>query len=339
MTQEILRTAILGCGSFAHRHAQNLMNLPEQNRLVAFCDHNLENARAYNDKYAEGKAKLYDDHHDLLEKEDLDLLVIALPPFAHSDEVELAAKRGVHLLMEKPIALSSEHAWSMVRAVEAAGIRTQVGFMFRFGEAIEELKGMIASGKAGLPGLMSARYFCNSLHAPWWRSREKSGGQLVEQIIHMVDLMRYLLGEPASVYSRQENLFHKEVSDYSVEDTSASVFSFCSGALGVIYASNAAIPNRWINDYRIVAGKLTAEFTNANNAIFHLTGEEGCPQRVISSDRNVHMAELLDLLTAIRTGGETRTPMREGALSLDLALAATRSAESHLEVKVPQAPC
>jgi predicted dehydrogenase len=179
---------------------------------------------------------------------------------------------------------------------------------------------------------MSARYFCNSLHAPWWRDRSKSGGQLVEQIIHMVDLMRYLMGDAVSVYSRQENLFHRETPDYTVEDVSATIFGFQGGAIGVIYATNGAIPGKWINDYRLVSQKLTAEFTNANNALFHFTAETPVRTESVSVDKNIHLAELQDLLTAIRTDGETRTPMREGARSLDMALAATQSAETHQEL-------
>jgi predicted dehydrogenase len=327
-----LRTAILGCGGFAHRHAANLLTLPDEAILAAFCDRNRERAVEYAQKYCAGGANIYTDHHDMFEHEALDLLVVVLPPYAHTDEVQCAAQRGVHLLMEKPIALSSAQAWQMVEAVEQAGIKTQVGFMFRFGEAIEQLKALIASGEAGQAGLMAARYFCNSLHASWWRSRERSGGQLVEQIIHMVDLMRYLLGEAQFVYSRQENLFHQHVPDYTVEDVSATVMGFQGGALGVIYASNGAIPNRWINDYKVVAQRLTAEFTNANNAVFTFTGDPEVRQQTIAGERNVHMYELQDLLHAIRSGGQTRTPMREGALSLDLALAARRSAEEHREV-------
>jgi predicted dehydrogenase len=204
--------------------------------------------------------------------------------------------------------------------------------MFRFGSGIERLKELMTSGEVGPAGLMSARYFCNSLHANWWRDRSKSGGQLVEQVIHMVDLMRYLMGEAVSVYSRQENLFHRDVVDYTVEDVSATVFGFQRGAIGVIYATNGAIPGKWINDYRLVSQKLTAEFTNANNALFHFTAETPVRTETISSEKNIHLAELQDLLTAIRTDGQTRTPIREGAKSLDMALAATRSAETHQEV-------
>ena len=329
-----LRTGILGCGSFANRHAQNLIALPEEIELAAFCDHHDWNAREFSEKYTQGKGSVFTDHRDMFENANLDLILICLPPFAHTDEVELAAQHGVHIFIEKPIALSSEHAWRMVEAAEKANVKTQVGFMFRFGTAIERLKELLASGEMGQPGLMSARYFCNSPHADWWRDRSKSGGQLVEQVIHMVDLMRYLLGDAVSVYSRQENLFHRQVADYTIEDVSATVFGFQGGALGVIYATNGAIPGKWINDYRLVSQKLTAEFTNANNALFHFTAETPVQTETISSEKNIHLAELQDLLTAIRTDGQTRTPMREGAKSLDMALAATRSAQTRQEVSL-----
>jgi predicted dehydrogenase len=329
-----LRTAILGCGSFANRHAQNLIALQEEIDLTAFCDHHDWNAREFSEKYTAGRASIFTDPQDMFEKAGIDLLVICLPPFAHTDEVDLAAQHGVHIFMEKPIALSSEHAWRMVEAAESAHIKTQVGFMFRFGTAIERLKDLIISGEIGPAGLMSARYFCNSLHAPWWRDRSKSGGQLVEQVIHMVDLMRYLMGDAVSVYSRQENLFHRDVADYTVEDVSATVFGFQGGAIGVIYATNGAIPGKWINDYRFVSQRLIAEFTNANNALLHFTAETPVRTETVQSEKDIHLAELQDLLTAIRTDGQTRTPLREGAKSLDMALAATRSAETRQEVSL-----
>jgi len=327
-----LRTAILGCGGFAHRHAANLVAQADKFELVALCDRHPERGQAFADRYTAGHAAVFTDHHDLFEREALDLCVICLPPYGHSDEVEVAASHGVHLLLEKPIALDSEHAWRMVRAAEDAGIKTQVGFMFRFGEAIERLKAMLDSGEAGRPGLISARYFCNALHADWWRVREKSGGQLVEQAIHLFDLLRFLFGDAVSVYSRQENLFHRDVPGYTAEDVSATVISFANGALGVVYATNGAIPGKWIHDYRVVAGKLTAEFASANQATFVFTAEPERAPLVIASERDFRLAQTQDLLNAIRTGGETRTPLREGAKTLDLVLAAVRSNERRAEV-------
>jgi len=324
-----LRTAIIGCGGFANKHAQNLAAQAEKFELTAFCDLVEANAQHFSQQYAGGGGKVFVDFHAMFEQTPLDLAVICLPPFGHSDEVEVAAARGVHILIEKPIALTSEHAWRMTRAAESAGIKTQVGFMYRFGAAVEQLKQLIDRGEAGAVGLMSARYFCNHLHAAWWRKRDHSGGQLVEQVIHMVDLMRYLMGEAASVYSLQRNLFHQHLPDYTVEDISGTVVGFANGGIGVIYASNGAIPNQWISDYHLVAQKVTATFTDANHARFVFTADREALQTTeIASEQDYYLIELDDLYQAIIEDGRTRTPIGEGARSLDLALAAARSAEA-----------
>jgi predicted dehydrogenase len=323
-----LRTGVFGCGTFARQHAAILASMVDEIELVAFCDRHPERAGAYAEEFTGGNAAVYTSHEQLIDQAGLDLLFITLPPYGHTDEVERAAAKGIHMLIEKPIALTSELAWQMVDWVEAAGVKSQVGFMFRFGEAIERLKSLLDSGQVGPVGLMSARYFCNHLHSDWWREREKSGGQLIEQVIHMVDLMRYLMGEPSSVISRMANMFHTGVERYTIEDNSASLFGFPNGGTGVIYASNSAIPNKWINDYRIVAGGLTAEFANANTAQFTFTADpSNLGVEHIAGERDYFRAEILDLVHAIHTDGVTRTPIREGALTLDLALAAVHSAE------------
>lgn len=326
-----LRTGILGCGGFAHVHAKIAAALPDEIELVAFSDRNDWKTRDMQEKYAP-QAMTFTDHHAMFDQARLDLVIICLPPYGHTDEVALAAEHGAHILMEKPIALTSEDAWRMVEAVEAASIKTQVGFQLRFGDAVEQFNALQAEGKTGPIGLMSARYFCNALHAPWWRMREKSGGQIVEQVIHIFDLMRFLMGDPVSVYSRQSNLFHQDVPDYTVEDVSATIVNFSRGEMGVVYATNNAIPGKWISDYRVVAQRLTADFTNANTALFTLTDQPDNPTIRVETDKDFRRAQMLDLLNAIRTGGETRTPMREGAKSLDLVLAARRSAETRAEV-------
>jgi predicted dehydrogenase len=330
----ILRTGLIGCGKFANKHLANLAAMPEKFESVAFCDIITENAVQYAEKYSTGKAKVFSDYHQMFDQVALDLVLICLPPFGHKDEVEAAAEHGVNILIEKPIALTSEHAWKMVEAVEKASIKSQVGFMFRFGAAIEKLKSMIQDGSAGQVGLMSARYFCNSLHAAWWREREKSGGQITEQVIHMVDLMRYLMGDPQLVYSIQNNLFHKNVENYTIEDTSGTVMEFRDGGIGVIFASNNAIPGKWLNDYHIVTQKLTAEFSDANHATFTYTGGQELKTESISSDENYYLREMLDLYQAIVSNTPTRTPIEEGARTLDLALAITESALTHKPVQM-----
>ena len=325
-----LRTAIIGCGHFAKRHAAILTTL-KQVQLVGFCDSTLENATAYNQQYANGEARVYSDSQSLFAEMGLDLAYICLPPYAHSDEVELACKYGVHFLIEKPIALDTTLAVEMARQVQVSGVKSQVGFMYRYGEAAQWLK---ARGPENGEAFMTARYACNSLHSWWWRDRSKSGGQLVEQVIHLLDLARFFFGEPSQVYSVQENLFHKNVSDYTVEDASATTVRFHSGALAVITATNGAIPNRWDCDWRIFMPGLAADFSDANHAVFQDTSQSWPSTLSIAAEKDMYRAETLDLLQAIQEDRPASVPIEEGVRSLVFALAAAQSAQANAPVSI-----
>lgn len=336
-----LRTAILGCGGFASKHAQNIQQLPDDLELVAFCDLELSRAASFASQYGSPGSMVFNDHHELFKQANFDLLVIVLPPYAHGDEVSLAAERGIHLLIEKPISLHAEQAWKMVEEVEKAGIRTQVGFMYRFGAAVQNLKNLIRSGEAGAVGLVRAGYFCNNLHAPWWRFKDKSGGQLFEQAIHLVDLFRFLAGEVTEVYSVQRNLFHNEVpGGYTVEDVSGTIFTFESGAIGVLTATNNAIPGKWTWDCKLVTESMVADLLDSNHATMTFTNLPDStdktifPVETITSDQDDYKLELEDLLVSIRTGASTLTPMREGAQTLEVVLAAARSAEQQTVTRI-----
>ncbi|HDI00437.1 MAG TPA: Gfo/Idh/MocA family oxidoreductase [Firmicutes bacterium] len=330
----MFKVGFLGCGGIANAHARVLTDLGDRVRLVAFCDKVEEKARRFNREYADGKGKVYTDFHRMLEKEKLDILYICLPPFAHTDEVEAAAERGVHIFIEKPIALEVEAARRMTEAVERAGVKSQVGFQLRFGEAVRVVKGMLDSGEAGRPGLVEARYFCNSLHSPWWRDKSKSGGQVVEQVIHTFDIIRHFLGEPEAVFSFMDNLFHRDLSDYTVEDVSATVVKFKNGALATVAATNGAIPGKWISDYKLVAEKVTVYFEDANHAVIHHTDSPYERVTSVSSERPLQKAAAEDLLKAIEDDRDTLVPIREGAKSLELVLAVARSGETEEVVRL-----
>jgi len=328
-----LRTAIIGCGHFAHYHAERLLTLDDV-QLVGFCNHNIEKAIAFNQKYAAGQAQVYEDYARMYQELDLDLVYICLPPFAHGNEVELACENGVHFFIEKPIALTLEKAQSMAEAVKKSGVKSQVGFMMRFGEAVQQLKTTIEEAGPAPKGLMTAAYYCNSLHSPWWRDRTKSGGQLFEQLTHLFDLARFFFGEPAQVYSMQENMFHQNIEDYTVEDASGTVVRFKSGAMAVFTASNGAIPNRWDYDLRVILPKITVDFEDANCAVFHRTDQDWAATTATTSEKDIYLAETLDLLAAIRDDRPTAVPIEEGVNSLRFGLAATQAAEQGIPVDV-----
>lgn len=324
-----LRAAIIGCGNIARKHAAALETIDEI-QLVGFYDHTLQNAAAMAQEQRAGQA--YDNLTAMLDAEALDIAFICLPPFAHTNEVALLCERNIHFLIEKPIALDLERGRRMVQAVEASGVKTQVGFMFRHGTAVQELKMYLAAYTSA--GFMTARYACNSLHRPWWRDRARGGGQVLEQIIHLLDLARYFLGEPASVFSMQDNLFHRNVPDYTVEDASGTVIRFENGSIAVIAATNGAIPGRWDSDWRVMLPALTADFANANNAVLHHTDQTPVTLQKVESNENLFRAQTLDLLNAIRSNGTTRSPIQEGYRSLALGLAAMDSAAQNIPLPI-----
>ena len=328
-----LRTAILGCGHFARKHAVRLVGLEEVS-LVGFCDTTFENADNYNQEFVQGKGRVFVDYEQLFTDLELDLAYICLPPFAHGNEVEFACRYGVNFLIEKPIALNMDLALRMQNQVRESGVKCQVGFMYRYGKAALWLKNYLQQKPADERGFMTARYACNSLHSWWWRDRAKSGGQLVEQVIHILDLTRFFLGEPIKVYSMQDNLFHRSDGEYTSEDSSATVIRFDSGGIATISATNSAIPNRWDYDWRFFTGKLTADFADANHAIFHHTTEKDVPKTTIAAEDDLYLAETLDLLASIREDRDPAVPIEEGVLSLKLALAAAQAAEQDAPVSL-----
>lgn len=321
-----LRAGIIGCGGIANTHANNLSKNKDV-EVAAFCDVIKSSAENFNQKYGGGKGTVYEDYVQMLEKEKLDLVYICLPPFAHKDEVEVAAENGTNVFIEKPIALDVAVAKKMVDAVNKYSVKSQVGFMYRFGTAVETVKSLQEGGGLGPVSLFIGRYFCNSLHSPWWREKEKSGGQIVEQIIHVYDLARYYLGEPVSVIAQLDNLFHKEVERYTAEDVSASVIKFKSGALASVVATNTAIPGRWITDWHLVGKNATVYFSGANDAEIIRTNDPWLPQEKLSSQKDIYNAETLDFINAVKNNSSTRVPIIEGLKSLELVLAARTAGE------------
>lgn len=332
-----LRTGILGPGGIGARHAAALAQLPDRFELVAACGRRPEPTQAFT--AAHGGAA-FTDFDRMLDEARLDVLIVALPPGAHAGEVERAAAAGVHLLVEKPIALDPSAARRMVAAAEAAQVTAAVGFMYRHGGAVRRWQALSADGATGPVGLFAGSYHCNALHALWWRDRATSGGQLLEQAIHLIDLVRLFMGEPDTVYARRANLFHGAVPGYDIEDVSAVVFGWDDGRLATLTASNIAVPGRWQKEWRVMAERCTGRFEDWNKALLTRTAPEVAPEvadETIADTRDVFVAQLQDLADAIETGRPPLVPLAEGEASLRLALAAVRSADERREIRLADA--
>lgn len=326
------RLGFIGCGGIAGAHVSRLSEMPDV-KLVAFCDILKEKAQGLASKHG---GVVYEDFREMINHEQLDVVYICIPPFAHTDEVQVAAEKGVHIFIEKPIGLKMDLAQDMVRAVQKAGVKSQVGYLLRFGAGVERAKELIYSGKAGDVSVVQGRYFCNFIGGPWWRDKKKSGGQLVEQSTHLYDIVRYLCGDVERVYTEMAKRFWVEASDMTSEDTSSTTLRFKSGAIGSLAASTGAYSgDRWEADWIIAAKNLTFVFENANSLTIHSTGAPSVVETVSSPQRDLFKLESRDLFNCIRTGNETRTPIEEGLKTLELTLAAVKSAEGCQVVRLP----
>ncbi len=318
-----INAGILGAGFMGQKHANNL---EKQNgvQVKAICDQNEENANKLANKLV-SNTKVFSNFQKMINDVNLDVIYICLPPFAHNEQIQKAAEKGVHLFIEKPIALSTDEAAEMVSAIKKADIISQVGYHKRFGDAVSRLKKLIDNGTAGIPTLFDARYECNSLHSPWWKNKDKSGGQVFEQAIHLYDLAMYFLGEPTDTSGLMANLCHNDVDGYSVEDTSVSIIKFRTGALANIAATNCAVPGEWNYPFTVVCENLTAYFKDANNAEIVYTEEENIKKENINSEHDMYLAETISFIDAVRGKVSNSCTIEDGYRSLKLVESVVKS--------------
>ncbi len=237
-----IRTALVGCGKVGQIHARALVALPES-EFVAACDVDLSRATAFATRFS---VKPYVDVAKMLDECGVQALLIATPHPLHAQPTIEAARAGVHVLVEKPLAASLSDCDAMLEAVQASGTRLGVISQRRFYEPVQRMKAAIEAGKIGRPALgvfmmYSWREPAYYLSDPWrGRWDTEGGGVLVNQSPHMIDLLMWLMDdEVAEVSGYWANLNHPSV---AVEDTSVAILRFRNGGLGSIVASLAQKP-------------------------------------------------------------------------------------------------
>lgn len=314
------KVGFIGSGGIARSHTKALTALGGV-EFVAFCDLVKERAQSYCDEYG---GKPYTDFRRMMDAEAMDAVYICLPPFAHTNEVELAAERGIHIFIQKPIALDMDLADKMVKAVEKAGVKSQVGYQLRFGTGVQRTKALLGEGELGQVTLALGKYVCNFLGGSWWRDPSKSGGQIVEQSTHAVDLMRYLCGDISRVSSEMDVRYWTDVEDLGIEDVSATALRFSSGAVGSMIATTGGYPSKWIVDLSIFTKKAVLDIPDPNSLRITWSGNGG-REEYHSQSTDMSLAEARHFIGAIKEEGDTITPISEGAKTLAVTLAIRES--------------
>jgi predicted dehydrogenase len=240
---ETISIGFVGTGGIARSHLDQLGKL-EGVRIGAVCDVVEERARATAEKYG---GTVYTDYRAMLEREKLDGLYVCVPPSAHGPREDgtpaaeiLAAERGVHLFVEKPVCLDLETGILIRDAIQRAGVLSSVGYGLRYHAAAEATRrfcagrtiGMVACDRwGGVPG--------DANH--WWRQMAVSGGQLHEMATHQLDLIRMFAGEITEVHKREARLVNRDLENFTVPDSEVVSFQLAGGGIGVITTSCALV--------------------------------------------------------------------------------------------------
>jgi len=333
-----INVGFIGVGGIARgHHLKSLKKLSGVN-IQAVSDVSEKNLNETTNNYG---CKGYIDYHEMLEKENLDAVFICLPPFAHTDEVKLCAEKGLHIFIEKPIALDLKKAKAMVDVIEQSGVKSQVGFNQRLFDSVQKMRKLINTKKAGKPGMIQARYYANSLHSPWWREKDKSGGQLTEQAIHTVDLCRYIFGDVKKVYCNMNTLFYNNVENFTSEDMCLVNMEFENGAFASLNVTNGAIPNNWTSDMWVVTENVTAfldlSVKGECKDKFYYINEQSQDEKdyvleKIVTNKDTHFEIVADFIDAIKNDRSPVASIQTGCKSLEICLAANQSAKTGREI-------
>ena len=219
------RIGVVGAGVIARRHVRTLSAFDDV-QVAAVADMQADRAA---ELAAAAGARAYGDVRAMLDTESLDAVYVCVPPFAHGDvELEVVA-RDLPLFVEKPLAADLDAAGRIAERIADRGLVTGVGYHWRWLDTVERAQELLADRPARL---VTGMWLDSTPPLAWWQRQEQSGGQLVEQTTHVVDLARLLVGEVTEVFAYAGRTARAAYPDSDVSDVTAASVRFADGAVG-----------------------------------------------------------------------------------------------------------
>jgi len=311
-----LKVGFIGTGGIANLHMNKLKQVGGV-EIAALCDVSEQKAKAAAQKHG---GRVYLDHQQMLDQEKLDALYICLPPFAHSGQELDGIKLGLPMFVEKPVSLELSYAERVAAAIREAGIITAVGYLYRYSDLLDKAKERLGDRKLNL---FVSRYICPLPRSEWWGVRQRSGGQLLEQVTHHLDIARYMIGEVTQVSGWGANNVIPKSESFDIEDTSALLLKFANGALGTV-SSTCVLKTRWNSEFDLVAEGLRIEVKLAPQPL--LIASNGSVEEV-KGVVDPFLEEDKAFIDAVRAGDPSRIrcDYEEAVKTLKISLAAADS--------------
>ncbi len=349
---KVFNVAVIGCGRISYKGIEAIINNKECLRLVATCDPKEEKAVAkkneYLEKVGDETVNIYRDYKEMLDKEKIDIAYIATESGYHPEIAINCMNKGVHVIVEKPMALSTKDAETMIACSKENGVKLCVAHQNRFNKAIVKLRKEIEANNFGKLVNGTARILWNRNmgyyeQAPWRGTYELDGGTLMNQCIHNIDLLQWMMNSEVDTVYAQCRTFLRSI---DAEDFGAIVIRFKNGAIGIIEGSACVYPKNLEETLSIFGEKATiciggiavnkietwrVEGAKENEEEV-LAAQDGDPDNVYGFG---HTLLFRDVVEAIVNNREPLISGEEAIKPLQIILAAYKSSATGMPIKFP----
>ncbi|HIE43867.1 MAG TPA: Gfo/Idh/MocA family oxidoreductase [Candidatus Omnitrophica bacterium] len=352
--KERLGFAVIGCGVISSWHADAIRAIDEA-ELRAVCDVAEEKARQMGEKYG---VDWYTDYNELFRRPDIHVVNICVPSGLRSEVVVPAAQAGKHIIAEKPLEVTLEKADKITRTARENRVKLAVIFQSRFSDDATLLRKALQEGRFGrlVYGEASLKWYRTQAYydSGDWRGTWKldGGGALMNQAIHAVDFLQWMMGEVDSLFAYTGLLAHERI---EVEDTAVASLKFKNGALGSIIAMTSAYPGyakrieiygtdgaSVLEDDHITVWNFKEEREEDKRIKEEILKREvakseamGASSPTAGLSYEPHRRQIVDMIRAIREDTEPLVNGEEGRKSMEIILGIYESSKTGKPVKLP----
>ncbi|MBC8547366.1 Gfo/Idh/MocA family oxidoreductase [Clostridiaceae bacterium NSJ-31] len=339
--------ALIGCGRISPNHIAAAQN--NGLTIVALCDTDPAAMQKLIDRFGLAGVRCYRSHEAMLREFTPELAAVATPSGSHAAIALDCLRAGCNVIIEKPVAMTLEEADELIEAARCRHLVACACHQNRFNKSIQKLRGALESGRFGrlYYGVATVRWNRGQDYyqqAPWRGTKAQDGGALMNQCIHNIDLLRWMMGDGVgAVCAVTANLAHPYI---EMEDLGLAVMRFKNGGYGLIEGTTDVYPKNLEETLAIFGERGTVKAGGGSVNLLEewrfgdgLDDAEEVKSRFCEAPKGVygfgHTPLYRDVIDAIRQGREPYIPLEAGRRALELVLAIYRAAETGGWVKLP----